>query len=779
MKKLLPVFIVFFLFMHFHTAASCPTGNTEIIIQIIPDAWPYETSWELTDNGGNILASGLSVGDTVCVPTGSCVIFNIYDSFGDGIYLPGGYWVYADGILVANGNAFGFMATHPISCPPGMFCTSSLALSPGTFTASFDNTFYVYACTVTGTYNITTCAMNSCNTKIWIYSNCSGSVMDEGPVGTYSYNDDACGTQSNLNVILIAGSSYYIRIGDALDDCPGTIDFTFSYVGPVQGCTDPLACNFNPLATIDDGSCIYFPNPLCSGPDLRFDSLAFVNSLTMMTINATACDVDEGCVTGYGTRYVVAFTSKIDNIGPLDYYLGNPALNPTVFNTVNCHGHSHYEGYGDYRLYDTSNVIIPVGHKNGFCVMDLCGFGQYTCGNMGISAGCYDVYGVGTQCQWIDITDVPDGEYRLAIIVNSNHLPDALNHYEINHANNAVQICINITSDSLGVPSYTILPNCAPFVDCMGIPGGVAMLDCQGICGGPSMYGNINGDLVLDSIDVLDYVNVIEDNTTPASSCNDLNGDGVLDVYDAALAMWCINTPHPPHPAGSNFNDCNFPHDILNPNDSTGLAIADVNFVAGYVDVELFSQTADIKAYQFSLSGVNVSSVVSLADPVEFPVDIRVVGTTDEIFAISIVDSVFTRSSLPQLLCRIYFSAITDTVICINQIREIINQDIERTVTYIYGNCWGTNFSGTFEIPGNFPVAIIPNPTSGIAFLQLPHDVVPDKVEIIDMTGRVVQLPVIVKANAIGVDVTSFSEGIYLIRISSGNRYGYTRFSKM
>lgn len=37
----------------------------------------------------------------------------------------------------------------------------------------------------------------------------------------------------------------------------------------VQGCTDPRACNFNPCATIDDGSCFYNNvtiRILCDGP---------------------------------------------------------------------------------------------------------------------------------------------------------------------------------------------------------------------------------------------------------------------------------------------------------------------------------------------------------------------------------------------------------------------------------------------------------------------------------------------------------------------------------
>src|SRR5688572_24402948 len=246
MKNCLLVLLVLVSLFSNQSWASCPAGNTEIIVQIIPDNWPNETTWEITDNGGTILASGNFIGDTICVPTGSCVIFTIHDSFGDGIWAPGGYWVYADGVLAASGNSFGTIATHPIGCPQGMFCSSSLPLNAGFYVAPYDNTYYVYTCSVTGTYNISTCGMNTCNTKIWVYSSCSGSVIDEGPVGAYAYNDDAgCGLQSDLNVILIAGETYYIRIGDNTDNCPSTINFTFSYVGPVQGCTDPLACNYN------------------------------------------------------------------------------------------------------------------------------------------------------------------------------------------------------------------------------------------------------------------------------------------------------------------------------------------------------------------------------------------------------------------------------------------------------------------------------------------------------------------------------------------------------
>ena len=157
--------------------------------------------------------------------------------------------------------------------------------------------------------------------------------------------------------------------------------------------------------------------------------------------------------------------------------------------------------------------------------------------------------------------------------------------------------------------------------------------------------------------------------------------------------------------------------------------------------------------------------------------DVRVVGSTNEVFAISHEDSSLARSLTAKQLCRIYFSAVTDSIICIEEIREIINQNIERTVNYIYGPCWLTGVSVP-EIAGNFPVAIVPNPATSQAFIHLPHGVTADKVEIIDMTGRVIDIPVVTKGTSYVIDVASFSDGIYLVRITSGEMIGYTRFSK-
>jgi hypothetical protein len=203
MNKIISLFIALLVFSFTSVRSQCPVGTSEVIVHIVPDSWPNETSWTLTDISGTVAASGTFIGDTVCVPSGSCMIFTIYDAFGDGIFLPGGYWVYVDGVLVASGSAFGTMAQHQINCPPGMYCSSPIILTSGTHVAPYDNTFYVFTAPQTGTYNITTCGMNTCNTKIWVYTSCSPQTLDEGPPGTYAYNDDAgCGLQADLNVVM-------------------------------------------------------------------------------------------------------------------------------------------------------------------------------------------------------------------------------------------------------------------------------------------------------------------------------------------------------------------------------------------------------------------------------------------------------------------------------------------------------------------------------------------------------------------------------------------------
>ncbi|MCC6252210.1 MAG: T9SS type A sorting domain-containing protein [Bacteroidia bacterium] len=780
MKKYLSNFILIILciFLQNTTQAACGPGQSEIIVKIIPDNWPNETSWNIKNSSGTIIASGTYNTDTICVAANSCLIFSIYDTYGDGIYAPGGYWVYLDGTLISSGNSFGSGTSFAVGCPQGSYCTSPLPISIGQHTTGFEDSWYVYNCSLTGLYEISTCSTNTCNTAIWMYSSCIGNYTEDA-TGTYAFNDDFCGQQSRIITTLIAGHTYYIRIGDIMDSCTDSIHFEFSYSGPITGCTDPASCNFNPLASVDDGSCIYFPDPGCQGPDLELDSMSLINSLTLQTIVAQNCDVQEGCLLNYGTRKVLSFTSKIFNYGTLDYYIGNPTTQPGMFNTSNCHGHAHYEGYGDYRLYDSNNNVIPAGHKNGFCVMDLCGFGQYNCGNMGISTNCYDVYGLGTQCQWIDITDVPTGDYRLAVIINAAHAPDAFGHHEINYVNNAVQICLHIEQDSINGPSFTMLPSCAPFVDCNGIPGGDAIVDCNGVCGGGAHGGDRQNDGVLNNDDISIYLDDIENSISSSASCVDVSGNGFISIYDAALVKWCSKNTYILYPGGSPNYTCNFPRNITNPNELTGLEIANVNLAGGFLDVVIHNPSSDISAFQFSVSGVTIQNVVSLANS-SFPVDLRFNATTNSIFGISLQDSVLTRSSNPQPLVRVYFSGVTAGWICISEIVDVVNSNAERTTASILGSCFPATPTATVDQHDLLYFHLVPNPTNDVVNLTIQN--VSGKAltaSVYDYSGRLVEeFYIAPNKNNISFTTEEWRSGIYFVKVSNDSFYRIEKLIK-
>ena len=75
-------------------SAQCVEGESEVVVQILTDNYPGETTWTLSDASGVLLTGGpYSANNTTytasaCIPnTGdpTCLQFVIDDSYGDGI----------------------------------------------------------------------------------------------------------------------------------------------------------------------------------------------------------------------------------------------------------------------------------------------------------------------------------------------------------------------------------------------------------------------------------------------------------------------------------------------------------------------------------------------------------------------------------------------------------------------------------------------------------------------------------------------------------------------
>lgn len=165
-----------------------------------------------------------------------------------------------------------------------------------------------------------------------------------------------------------------------------------------------------------------------------------------------SCDyTEERCVGGPGCRRLLRFDLVVANVGAGDFYLGPPTAanrRPPMFEWSMCHNHYHLQGFAEFRLLDARGEVVRMGNKESFCLMDLERLPggpdiarqyRFNCSNQGIHAGWSDIYDRGLDCQYVDVTDVPPGRYRLQARINTQcHI------LESNYEDNTAEVEIDI-----------------------------------------------------------------------------------------------------------------------------------------------------------------------------------------------------------------------------------------------------------------------------------------------------------------------------------------------
>ncbi len=957
----LPLFFVFCtLGISLNSSAQCEEGESTIEVVIVSDAYPNETSWELL-LGNEVIASGEAQGDTICLDgslENTCLQFSIYDSFGDGIFEPGGYWIYQDGIEIASGNSIGFVETTSFDCAPGVNCNDAFELTEadyGTVNQTTGSAWYQFVPPSNGMFLFSTCDVE-CDTRLWIYDYCNMGNFDETNEGSIYYDDEegGCEDQANLTVLLEGGLPYWIRMGlgdadyDGLIDlesnwnyldtgedlgtswmayeyddsnwssgdaelgygdgdeatvvsfgddssnkhtttyfrksfeyeggeangvsgllrlrrddgavvyvngeellrsnmpegpiesstfaaaemigngesmlneyevlldlvegtnviavevhqinftssdisfdlellvesatgpCADGFDWEFDFLGLPTGCMDEAACNFNPMAEVDSGDCVYPGDPNCTGPDLIVSAEAIVSSLSteVMAVNESDCYIEEGCLNGFGDRELVRFTTHILNIGELDYYIGVPGEEDNnQFEFGDCHNHWHHKGYAKYDLFTLEGQVIPIGFKNGFCVMDLeCsggGTGQYGCGNMGISAGCGDIYSSGLSCQWIDVTDVEDGAYYLLVRVNYDFIPDALGHDELSYENNHAAVCINLDRTSGALVVETV-EGCEPFNDCTGTPFGTSQPDCNGDCDGTELMGDLDNNGEQEMSDAVSYVEYILGDDIEAMPCTDVDQDDEITVTDAAHMALCqhFNVAHQ-HPDSSGYHDkCNFPvNHIINPFDSVHFTIGAVNWEQQFLDIHVLNPDNRIVGYQFTMSGIEISSAINLVNPIEYNIAPSFAPGGSEVIGLSFANESMIKNYEFAPLVRLYWSAVQDDV-CIETITDVVNDDYHNTLTFIQDGCVVS--SGVTSALGSQTPLLFPNPMMESATLRFANPTRELRtLTIADATGRIVYDEQVSGTSHV-IERGSLKSGAYIYTLKSASIGNFT-----
>lgn len=207
-----------------------------------------------------------------------------------------------------------------------------------------------------------------------------------------------------------------------------------------DGCKEDEFCG-------TDCACHGVKSPM---PDFIVDEGRLGGEILIETINFTAdsCAIVEQCVNGTGPRKLLRFSVEAVNQGQATMEVPPPDSRPDLFTFSPCHGHYHFNGFASYALLDNEGKTVLTGHKQAYCMEDtrqvLQGPGiacekKYSCYEQGIQAGWSDLYGNSLDCQWLDITDVAPGEYKIQVSIN----PDRV-FQEVSFDNNTATVAVTI-----------------------------------------------------------------------------------------------------------------------------------------------------------------------------------------------------------------------------------------------------------------------------------------------------------------------------------------------
>jgi hypothetical protein len=174
--------------------------------------------------------------------------------------------------------------------------------------------------------------------------------------------------------------------------------------------------------------------------------------------NATA-NIGDGPLYVYGVPPAKGAGDETQEVRQRIFFVDDTFADRTAgfFTFHDTHNHVHLNDWALYRLREVLpqegiGEVVAEGDKTSFCLLDTAiyddtlpnfpdgaQFRDCEFGVQGISVGFQDVYNRFLPDQWIDVTDVPNGQYWLESVV------DPLDHMlEKDETNNAARILVTV-----------------------------------------------------------------------------------------------------------------------------------------------------------------------------------------------------------------------------------------------------------------------------------------------------------------------------------------------
>ena len=130
-----------------------------------------------------------------------------------------------------------------------------------------------------------------------------------------------------------------------------------------EGCTDPLACNFDPEATEDDGSCMYPGDPDCTGEDYgEWAGQNLSSDLPIIVIDTFGDDIPDEPKIHSSMGIIYNGEGELNQIGmPFSYHFGNIGIERRGNSTQGFDKCSYSVETWDGNLMDTDVDFFGMG----------------------------------------------------------------------------------------------------------------------------------------------------------------------------------------------------------------------------------------------------------------------------------------------------------------------------------------------------------------------------------------------------------------------------------
>lgn len=159
----------------------------------------------------------------------------------------------------------------------------------------------------------------------------------------------------------------------------------------------------------------------CAAGDLVVDAAALQASAQVRfeTLDAAACNALDGCAAGTGDRKLLTFSLQMRNTGTADVLVG-PPTDPLLFGESRCSHLPTLPGFVGWRVMDAGGQELASGSIAASCIRDDAdGQAFSSCTYQGLSAGGTSRNVLLDTCNFVDVTNLPEGDYQLEVELNA------------------------------------------------------------------------------------------------------------------------------------------------------------------------------------------------------------------------------------------------------------------------------------------------------------------------------------------------------------------------